>query len=388
MKNIFFFLFFFSSLFSFGRVNTEYSLIDAKMAAMPKNATTSTQAIAKYINANFKTETDKIRAAYYWTSSNISYDVPGMYAVNFSETVQQKITRALKTRKGVCIHYASIFNDLSQKIGIQSYIIEGYTKQNAKVSELAHAWIAAKIDKKWYVFDPTWGSGYVNNKRFYKKLDNAYFKAEPSKIIASHIPFDYLWQFSNYPITNKEFYEGKIQINTSKKYFDFGKEIAKYNGLSEADQLFASAQRIEKNGLINEMISARYEGKKKQLIYLQHSTNIEKLNSIVNEMNEAVVLLNDFIRFRNNKFSPVFSDDEIYRMIEAPREKLSKCQNDIYKVGSVGSENASNVASIKKSISRTVSQAEEHSSFVQDYLNSSKTVRKTMFYKVSRLGAR
>ena len=388
MKNIFFFLAFFSSLFSFGQVNTEYSLIDAKMAAIPENSTTSTQAIAKYINANFKTETDKIRAAYYWTSSNINYDVPGMYAVNFSETVQQKITRALKTRKGVCIHYASVFNDLSQKIGIQSYIIDGYTKQNAKVSDLAHAWIAAKIDKKWYVFDPTWGSGYVNNGRFYKKLDNAYFKAEPSKIIASHIPFDYLWQFSNYPITNSEFYEGKIQINKSKKYFDFEKEIAKYNGLSEADQLFASAQRIEKNGLINNMISARYEGKKKQWSYLRHNTNIEKLNSIVNEMNEAVVLLNDFIRYRNNKFSPVFSDDEIYHMIETPREKLAKCQNDIYKVGSVGGENASNVASIKKSISRAVAQAEEHSSFVQDYLNTSKTVRKTMFFKVSRLGAR
>jgi hypothetical protein len=54
----------------------------------------------------------------------------------------------------------------------------------------------------------------------------------------------------------------------------------------------------------------------------------------------------------------------------------------------VGSENALNVASIKKSISRAVAQAEEHSSFVQDYLNTSKTVRKTMFFKVSRLGAR
>jgi hypothetical protein len=202
------------------------------------------------------------------------------------------------------------------------------------------------------------------------------------------MPFDYLWQFSNYPITNSEFYEGKIQINKSKKYFDFEKEIAKHNGLSEADQLFASVERIEKNGLINDMISARYEGKKKQLTYLRHNTNIEKLNSIVNEMNEAVVLLNDFIRYRNNKFSPVFSDDEIYRMIETPREKLAKCQNDIYKVGSVGGENASNVASIKKSISRAVAQAEEHSSFVQDYLNTSKTVRKTMFFKVSRLGAR
>lgn len=388
MKNIFLLLSFFYSLLSFGQVNTGYSLVDAKMAAIPENSTTSTQAIAKYINANFKTETDKIRAAYFWTSSNISYDVANMYAVNFNETVQQKIARALKTRKGVCIHYAAVFNELSQKIGIQSYIIEGYNKQNGKVSDLAHAWIAAKIDKKWYMFDPTWGSGYVNNGRFSKKLNNYYFKAEPAKIIASHISFDYLWQFSNYPITNSEFYEGKIQINKSKKYFDFEKEIAKYNALSEADQLSASAQRIEKNGLKNDMILERYEGKKKQLTYLRHNTNIEQLNSIVNEMNEAVVLLNDFIRYRNNKFSPAFSDNEIYRMIETPREKLAKCQNDVYKVGSVGSENASDVTSIKKSISKALAQAEEHSSFVQDYLNTSKTVRKTMFYRVYRLGAR
>ena len=75
-------------------------------------------------------------------------------------------------------------------------------------------------------------------------------------------------------------------------------------------------------------------------------------------------------------------------MIETPRDKLAKCQNDVYKVGSVGSENASNVASIKKSISRVLAQAEEHSSFVQDYLNTAKTVRKTMFFKVYRLGVR
>ncbi|WP_167445678.1 transglutaminase domain-containing protein [Flavobacterium limicola] len=388
MKNISFLFFFFFSMLSFGQANTGYVGVDAKMGAIPANVTTSTQAIANYINANFKTETDKIRAVFYWTASNITYDIPGMNAVNFNETVQQKIAKTLKTKKGVCIHYASVFNDLSQKIGIQSYIIEGYTKQNGKVSNLAHAWVAAKVDRKWYVFDPTWGSGYVNNGKFYKRLDNAYFKTEPTKIITSHIPFDYLWQFSNYPITNNEFYEGKTQINKTKKYFDFEKEIANHNNLSEANQLFASAQRIEKNGLINNMIIERYEGKKKKLTYLRHNTNIQQLNSIVNEMNEAVVLLNDFIHYRNNKFSPIFSDDEIYRMIEMPREKLAKCQNDLYKVGFVGNENATNLASIKKSISRALAQAEEHYSFVQDYLNTSKTVRKTMFFKGYRLGAR
>ena len=386
MKNIYLVLFFVISVMSFGQVNTGYSLVDAKMAVIPASSTTSTDAIAKYINSNFKTETDKIRAVFYWTASNISYDVANMFAVNFNETVQEQIARTLKTKKGVCIHYAVVFNELSQKTGIQSYIIDGYTKQNGKVGDLAHAWTAAKIDKKWYLFDPTWGSGYVNNGRFSKKINNYYFKAQPDKIIASHIPFDYLWQFSNSPISNNEFYEGKVQINKTKKYFDFEKEIIKYNALSEADQLFDSAERIEKNGLKNAMILERYEGKKQQLNYLRQSTNIEKLNAIVNEMNLAVVLLNDFIHYRNNKFKPTLSDDEISSMIETPREKLVKCQNDIYCVGSVGSQNASNVSSIKKSIGAALAQAEEHSLFVKNYLSKSKIVRKTMFSKVIWFG--
>lgn len=386
MKNIFLLLFFFFSILSFGQVNSGYAVVDAKMAAIPASSAISTEAIAKYINANFKTETDKIRAAFYWTSSNISYDVANMFAVNLNETVQQKIAKTLKTKRGVCIHYAVVFNELSQKIGIQSYIIEGYTKQNGKVSDLAHAWTAAKIDKKWYVFDPTWGAGYVNNGKYSKKLNNVYFKSEPSIIIGSHIPFDYLWQFSNYPITNGEFYEGKIQINKNRKHFDFEKEIATYNALPEADQLFASAERIEKNGLKNTMILERYEGKKQQLTYLRHNTNIEKLNAVVDDMNQAVVLLNDFIQYRNMKFRPALSDVEISNMIETPREKLAKCQNEIYKIGSVGNENAANVNSIRKSISAALVQAEEHSLFVKNYLSKSKMVRKTMFSKVSWYG--
>ncbi|MGO4904656.1 transglutaminase domain-containing protein [Flavobacterium sp. W20_MBD1_R3] len=386
MKNIFLLLSFFFSLLSIGQVNPGYALVDAKMAAIPANSTTSIDAIASYINANFKTETDKIRAVFYWTASNISYDVANMYSLNPNETGAEKITKTLKTKKGVCIHYATVFNALVQKIGIQSYIIEGYTKQNGKVSDLAHAWTAAKIDKKWYIFDPTWGSGYVNNGKFSKKLNNSYFKAEPAKIIASHIPFDYLWQFLNYPITNAAFYEGKIQSNKTKNYFDFEKEIDKYNALPEADKLFASAERIEKNGLKNAMILERYEGKKEQLTYLRQNANIEKLNTVVRELNEAVVLLNDFIQYRNNKFKPTMSDGEISSMIQTPREKLAKCQNDIYSVGFVGSQNTANVASMKKSIEATLAQAEEHALFVKNYLSKSKIVRKTMFSKVTWFG--
>jgi hypothetical protein len=386
MKNIYLLFFFCFSFLSFGQANVGYASVDAKMNGIPANATVSTDAIVNYINANFKSEDDKIRAAFYWTASNISYDVKNMYNQNPVETSQEKIINTLKTRKGVCIDYAEVFNELSRKIGVESYIVDGYTKQNGKITPLAHAWTAAKIDKKWYLFDPTWAAGYADNGRFIKKLNNFYFKAEPITFIATHIPFDYLWQFLNYPITNGEFYEGKTQINKTKKYFDFEKEIAQNNALTESDQLFASVERIEKNGLKNALIVEYYEVKKKQLTYLRLNANIEKLNAVVAEMNEAVVLLNDFIFYKNNKFKPTFPDDAINNMIQKPREKLIKCQNDIYKVGAIGSENASYLTSIKKSIETNLALAEDYTSFVKTYLSKSKLVRKTMFTKGSWYG--
>ncbi|MBP6182541.1 transglutaminase domain-containing protein [Flavobacterium sp.] len=386
MKNIYLMLSLFLSIVSFGQVNAGYALIDNKMANIPISYTSSTEVIANYINTNFKTDSDKIRAVFYWTVSNISYDVANRFKVNFNETPQEQIAKTLKTKKGVCIHYATVFNDISNKIGIQSYIIEGYTKQHEKVSNLAHAWCAAKIDNKWYLFDPTWGSGYVNNGKFFKKLNEYYFKTEPVKLISSHIPFDYLWQFLNYPITNNEFYEGVTQINKSKKYFDFESEIIKYNTLSEINKLFESAARIEKNGVKNAMILERLEGKKKEVAYLKHNINVEKLNSIVNNYNEAVDLLNEFIYFRNNKFKPTLSDAKISSMIQAPIEKLTKCQDAIYAVDSIGTENPSNLSSLKKSINAVLTQAKEHELFVKEYLSKSKIVRKTMFTKVSWFG--
>ena len=386
MRNIFIVFFFFFTLINFGQATTTYSSIDAIMKAIPLSSTTSTTAIANYITDNFKTENDKVRASFYYTASNISYDVTNMFDINFNETTQQKIAATLKSKKGVCIHYAETFNEINNKMGIQSYVIEGYVKKGGKVGDLAHAWNATKIGNKWYIFDPTWGSGYVDKGKFFKKLNNFYFKADPAKIIISHIPFDYLWQFLNYPITNSEFYQGKIQVNKSKKYFDFEKEISVYNSLKEEAQLFESAERIKKNGLKNGMIVDRYQNKQVELNNLRNNNSVEKLNTIIAVMNETVVLLNDFIYYRNNKFKPTLPDEEIRKMIEIPKEKLKKCTQDIYQVGTLNDQNANQVESIKKNLNNTLAQAEEHSVFVKNYLSKSKLVRETMFSKVSWFG--
>ncbi len=386
MRKIVPFIFLFLSVLSVAQIKTAYTDVDNKISKIPIELSSSTTGIAKFISDSFKTDTEKIRAVFYWTATNISYDVPNMFEPNQLQSSQEKIENTLKTKKGVCIHYAEVFNDISNKIGIKCQIIQGYTKQNGKVANLSHAWCAAQIENKWFVFDPTWGAGGVTNGKFVKKLNNAYFKAEPSKIIASHMPFDYLWQFLNYPITNEEFYAGKIQLDKTKKYFDFEKEIELYLKKSENDQLFETAERIEKNGIKNAMILESYNVKKSQWSTAMQNANVEKINSIVAELNEAVLLLNDFIMYRNKKFKPTFSDEKISQMIQTPREKLLKCQNDIFKLVMVGSDNTANVNSIKKSIAQNLILADEHASFVKEYLSKSKLMRKTMFSKVSWFG--
>lgn len=386
MRKFVAFIFLFLSFLSVAQTKTAYTDIDNKISKIPAELSKSTAGIAKFITDNFKTDSEKIRAIFYWTATNISYDVPNMFTPNQFQTVQEKIENTLKFKKGVCIHYAEVFNDISNKIGIKCQIIEGYTKQNGKVDNLAHAWCAAKIENKWFVFDPTWGAGGITNGKFMKKLNNAYFKAEPSKIIVSHMPFDYMWQFLNYPVTNAEFYTGKIQLDKTKKYFDFEKEIALYSNLPEKDRLFESAERIEKNGMKNAMILEYYNIRKQNWKSLIQNANIEKMNAIGTEFNEAVLLLNDFIMYRNKKFKPTFSDEVITKMIQTPREKLQKCQNDIFNLIMVDSENASNVNSLKKLIAQALIQADEHAVFVKDYLSKSKLVRKAMFSKVSWFG--
>ncbi len=383
MKNIYLILSLFLSFLSFGQSQTEYTLIDNQISKIPNSSTYSTKGIANYINSNFKTDNDKIRAIFYWTASNISYDMDNRFTSNSRETSENKIKNILKTRKGVCSDYTEIFNNLANKVGIKTVIISGYTKQNGEIDTISHAWCASRINNRWYLFDPTWGSGFVNNGRFSKKIDNSYFKVSPSQSISSHIPFDYLWQFLNYPITNQEFYEGKTQINKSKEYFDFESEIAKYELSSEIDKLYDSAERIEKNGVENNLILERLKNKDKNISYLRQKINTEKLNMIANDCNQAINLLNDFIYYRNKQFSPTLPDNQIKSMIEAPKEKLIECQNAIYNVGYVGNENSSSLASLKKSIKNALAQTEEHLTFVKNYLNKSNSVRKGMFTKTT-----
>lgn len=381
MKNRFLFLFrsFFFVQFCIGQMSMEYATIDKKMDEIPTRLTFSTSTIADYIATNFKTDNEKIRAVFYWTASSISYDVENRDVRTYTGTLENRMNIALKNKTGICNDYAEIFKDIATKVGINTFVISGYTKYNNTILSRPHAWCGAKIGAKWYVFDPTWGAGYVNNTVFVKAIDNYYFKVEPSKIISSHMPFDYMWQFLPYPISNKEFYNGQTQMNPSKKRFDFDLEISRYSTLSELEQLKGSSERLKNNGVLNAMISDRLSYERKKIEYYNQVKSLKEFKEVVTLYKEGISQLNAFIDYRNRQFKPLHSDDELKKMILKPIDIFNNCQFRFDNLGAIGDKNVGSLNSMKKSLRFSMQLAQEHERFVFNYLSKSKAVRETLF---------
>ncbi|MBO9620118.1 MAG: hypothetical protein J7539_13900, partial [Niabella sp.] len=137
-----------------------YQAIDKIVLALPAADAGSVQNIGAYINQHFTNDADKTRAAFAWVTGNISYDIDNMFAINLYETKEDKLKKALAYKKGICEHFALLFTAICKEMNIEACTIDGFTKQNGFTDYIPHVWAAAAIDDKWYLFDPTWGSGY------------------------------------------------------------------------------------------------------------------------------------------------------------------------------------------------------------------------------------
>jgi transglutaminase/protease-like cytokinesis protein 3 len=241
--------------------------VEKTAAQIPDSVTSNASSIAEYLNSKFTLQKEKARAIFVWITSNIQYDIENVFAINFYQNSNEIVAEVLKSKKGVCMHFAELFNDIANKAGIRSFVIPGYTKQNGFVDYIPHAWCTALIDSTWCLVDPTWGSGYVQNAKFIKKMNNFYFLTNPELLIKSHIPFDLMWELLNYPITNQEFYEGKTQMVKSKRFFNFNDSIQNYIHESDIQKLISSSRRIENNGVKNSLIFDRLQHNKREIEY-------------------------------------------------------------------------------------------------------------------------
>jgi len=374
------------TVFSQKTTVNEFATLDKKALQLPDSLTKTTDQIASYIKTNFITDKDKSRAIFIWVASNIQYDIDNIFAINFYEKKEEKIAKPLRTRKGICENYASLFTDICNKSGIKSFVVEGYTKQNGFTDYIPHAWSAALIDSSWFLFDPTWGSGYINGGKFFKKINNDYFKAKPTALIKSHMPFDYLWQFLNYPVTNQEFYESKTHENKAKPFFNFIDTLKVYENLNHIDQVISSAYRVEKNGLKNSLVFDRLQHLKLEIENDRQAKTINLYNSSVADYNEGINALNDFINFRNKQFTPKKSDPEIQSMLDNPSIKFKDAKDKLAQISNADINTTNMKTQLTKSIDDASTQLKEQQDWLKLYFSKRKAGRKSMFYKVTWFG--
>jgi transglutaminase/protease-like cytokinesis protein 3 len=360
-----------------------YADIDKTALLLPDSLTKSTEVIAAYIKANFHSNEDKVRAAFIWVVSNIRYDVPNMYAINYYEKKEDKIAKPLQTRQGICENYAALFTDICEKAGIPGFVVQGYVKINNQVPNISHAWSVARIDTGWYLFDPTWAAGYINNGVFVPKINNTFYKAGPSNFIQAHMPFDPLWQLLYHPVSFTDFNNGPVKEDSARAFFNFSDSIALYEKQNENERNQASYIRIDNNGARNTQVF-------NQLLYIRQmieQSKIDQYNEAIAEYNNAVVNFNEFIRYRNKQFIPMRPDVEIQAMLDSAIAPYKLAKMKLSQIKNPGPDIKNMMGPIQKQMNDFSEQLEEQETWLVKYFSKGKSGRRGMFYtKINWLG--
>ena len=247
-------------LLSFSQNQSE---LDSFAINIPDSLTYSPLKLANHINYNFTKTDEKVRVLYVWITSQIKYNEKIIDSLKNDDLV----IYTLKTRSGICKNYSALLTSLCLLMNIEAYSTLGYTKQRKIVeTKNDHAWNIIKIDKKYYLFDPTWDAGtklYNGNEFKYN-----YYKQNSAHFIKSHMPYDPVMQLKYFPITHKEFF---LNQPSGNKKMDFKHSLEKYSKLNEKEKLHLMLKRAEENKIDIPELDFLY----KRLKYFVKSTVIK-----------------------------------------------------------------------------------------------------------------
>jgi len=365
MKKLILFLFLICSFTLISQTNNAYERADEKIAQHSSSFNENAIAeLVEFINNNFSNETDKLRAVFTWITGNFDYDVENMFAVRFFGNSQEVIDEMLKERKGVCTHFAYLFSEIANELGIKTYVITGYTKRN----DLSHVWNASFINSAWYLTDATWGAGFVRRQRFVRRQNNDYFKVIPTDFIRSHKPFDPLWQFLNFPISAQEFSVGRAEMNRRKPFFNFADTLEVHKNLPRMEQLTSTNRRIKQNGIVNVLIfDYLRENTRKIERHRRSQIAVDSFNSALYLYNDGVQRLNDFILYRKRQFTPQKTEAEIREMVKSAENSFISARNELRKILTADTNLRNSIRQLKTSIDDEIREINRQNEFIDKY---------------------
>jgi hypothetical protein len=160
--------------------------------------------LADYLTGTANTPQLKAERIYKWITANINYDVFMLRAPKSAGRDCSPAT-VLQRRQSVCQGYATLFDAMAKRAGLQSEVVVGLARSQDGGKSESHAWNAVMLDGEWKLIDPTWGAGYVNGEDFYRSPTEYYFCADPKEFLTSHFPDDSKWQMVEKPIARRDF---------------------------------------------------------------------------------------------------------------------------------------------------------------------------------------
>ena len=142
---------------------------------------------AAEITAGLTDPYEKTRVVYDWVCANIAYAYSGTYG---SDPVT-----VLEQRRAVCTGYAGLTVALLRAAGVPAKSVTG----GAGYSTMeGHAWVAAFVDGRWMMLDPTWGSSstFENGQFTWKDANPYWFDRSIHLLSKTHRAWTVYWDLS------------------------------------------------------------------------------------------------------------------------------------------------------------------------------------------------
>lgn len=191
-------------------------------------AVLTAEKLAKNIAKDFSSDEEKVKALFCWLTKNIRYDLKEFYNPASKSTrfryrtieeknsilqglKDQRVSKTLSSRKGVCEGYAQTFAKVCNLLAIENEVIKGYAR--ASFTEIGspiqipnHAWNAVKINGAWVYIDATWGAGHQYNGKWLRKFKPYFFDMKKEKYFKTHLPEESIWRLRVARMDKTSFY--------------------------------------------------------------------------------------------------------------------------------------------------------------------------------------
>ncbi|MBC3542193.1 transglutaminase domain-containing protein [Rufibacter sediminis] len=349
---------------------------------IPAAQTKSVDGIAHFINRHYKTPQEKVQAIYQWLAANVVYDVQALSLGPQYYERQALITQTLATRKALCQGYAEVFHALCAQTGIPSYLITGFVVPRSTSTPRSHAWCAAQLDGQWYLFDPTWGAGQLENGTFVSRINQRYYMVPPARMVQTHLPFDPLWQFLPQPLTYEEFLSSKATSPRPKRTFVFLDSLAAYAAASPKAQLAGTIRRMEAHKMIPAVALEQLNDLRKNQAVIQHNETVDLFNQAVTSFNHGIDQLNQFTRYKNQRFYPVKPETELRKMTTSCTAQFQEAKRLLQLVKSRNNTQLLlPLENLNSQVENALMQAKSQEMFVTRYLKTPLKQRPALFYK-------